>query len=137
MSGKSLHTAAVEMPNHRSQIVERNVLSFALLHSFFGLRHLAYVERIEFVRGESAKIAFGVADVRDGKLQIAGAAVVQDLAQELKRAFFGPRYRLGKVARGRRRIGFRFGRRRDCGRVAHVQRDGIVRLDNKAGNSSF
>ena len=43
--------------------------------------------RIEFVRGEAAKAAFGVADVGDGKLQKAGAAMRQNFAGEPPESF--------------------------------------------------
>ena len=45
--------------------------------------------RIEPVHGKSAEVAFGVADVRDGKLQITRPAVVEHFADELERAFPG------------------------------------------------
>ena len=41
---------------------------------------------IEAVHGESAKIAFGVADVGDGELQIARAAVRKNFAGQLTQA---------------------------------------------------
>ena len=47
----------------------------------------AALARVESVHGESAKIALGVADIGDGKLQIAGAAMRQDFAGEPPESF--------------------------------------------------
>src|SRR5262249_44104299 len=52
---------------------------------------------IKFRTGKTAEIAIGIADVRDGELQVAGAAVVEDFAEEFEKAFFGPDNRLGEV----------------------------------------
>ena len=46
---------------------------------------------------ESAEAAIGVADVRDGKLQIARPAVIQNFADEFECSFFWPDDRFGKI----------------------------------------
>ena len=43
---------------------------------------------IEAVHGKSAEIAFGVADIGDGKLQIARPAVLQNLRRQAAGRFF-------------------------------------------------
>ena len=72
--------------------------------------HAAALFGIEAIHREAAKIAFGVADVGDSELQIAGAAVVEDVAEELERAGFAPAdgregWR-GRSSAGKRRAGW-------------------------------
>jgi len=65
-------------------------------------RHAAACFRIELGSRKPAKVAIGIANVRDGKLQIAGATVIQNFADEFERSLFWPRDGLRKVNFGRR-----------------------------------
>ena len=57
---------------------------------------------VESIDGEAAEIAFGIADVRDGKLEVTGPAVVKDLANQARDALAGPDDGRGKIRRGLR-----------------------------------
>ena len=72
---------------------------------------------IEFGARETAEIAIGVANVRDGKLEVAGTAVIQNFAQQLELSLFRPCYRLGEISRGGRRKCL--GRHLNCLRITH------------------
>ena len=53
------------------------------------------------VHGKAAEVALGVTNVRDGELQVAGPAVIQDFAQQSPRTLPGPHHRLGEFHRDR------------------------------------
>ena len=73
---------------------------------------------IEAIDSEAAEVAFGVADVGDGKLEIAGAAVVEDVFDELKGAGFWARNGTEKGVFDPGRCGWGGGSTQ-CGRI-HV-----------------
>ena len=52
---------------------------------------------IEFGARKTAEIAIGVADVRDGELQVARTAVVEDFAHQFEQAFLRADDGLGKI----------------------------------------
>jgi hypothetical protein len=54
----------------------------------FPQSHAATFSRIKLVDGESAEIAFRIADIRDGELEITRPAVPQHVPQECERTFF-------------------------------------------------
>jgi hypothetical protein len=67
---------------------------------------------IEFVPGEPAKIALGVADIGDGELEEARSAVVEDFAGQLQKGLPFQHDRRGRGRRGGWRLlagGDRFG----------------------------
>src|SRR5262245_11495136 len=55
--------------------------------------------RIELGASKAAEIAIGVADVCDGELEVAGTAVVEDFADQLKDALFWPDNRAREIHR--------------------------------------
>jgi len=73
---------------------------------------------IEAIDSEAAKVAFGVADIGDGELEVAGAAVVEDVFDELKGAGFWARNGTGKGFFDPGRCGWGGGSTQ-CGRI-HV-----------------
>jgi len=89
------HGAQIAM-HHRFATNEEQVADVIFQRDIHGL--LRFVERdaaaglgIKFRACKSAEVAIGVANVRDGKLQVAGAAVIQNFADEFERSPFGPR----------------------------------------------
>src|SRR6266436_4971198 len=66
--------------------------------------HAAALLWVEAVHSEAAEIAFGVADIRDGKLEVAWAAMVEHVSNQLKSAGFGPRNGTREIRRRRRRF---------------------------------
>ncbi len=60
---------------------------------------------IETVHREAAEIALRIANVGDGELEVTGAAVIEDFAEEFEGAFLGLADGLGKVGRRGRRAG--------------------------------
>jgi len=64
--------------------------------------HAATRLGVKFGAGKAAEITVGIAYIRDGKLQIAGATVIQNFADEFERSLFWPRDGLRKVNFGRR-----------------------------------
>ena len=82
-------------------------------------RHAAPRLRIELRARKSAEAAIGIADVRNRKLQITRAAVIQNLAYEFECSFFGAHDWLGKVNFRRQRIFLRCRRNFENGILAH------------------
>jgi len=139
LGGVSRHRAQITM-NHRFTAYEQEVTDVIFDRHIDG--QFRFVEcdttaraGIEFGTRKPAEIAIRVADIGDSELQIARTAMLQDLAQKLKRALFGPGHRAGKITGRRRRIRFRFrcSRRRNCGRIIHAKRH-IVAWEKSAGN---
>ena len=69
---------------------------------------------------ETAEIAISVANVRDGELQVAGATVTKDLADELERALFGAHHGLREIGGSRRRSRPGFGRHFNGRCIVHL-----------------
>ena len=105
------HRAQIAM-HHRLAADEEQVANVILDGNVNDL--LCLVERDTFAglgiklgARKTAETAVCVADVRDGKLEVARAAVVENFAHEFEHALFGPLDRLGKIRRDRsRRNGF-------------------------------
>src|SRR5215468_5772206 len=75
---------------------------------------------IESIHGKSAKVAFGVADIRDGELKITRTAVSEHVAQQGEGAFLWSNNRAAKVS-SRCRLFRHGGIRNQCG-SAHSTR---------------
>ena len=66
-------------------------------------RHAAARFGVKFGSGKTAEIAVGIANVGDGKLEIARPAMLEHLGGKLEHAFLWPHHRPGKVWRRRGR----------------------------------
>ena len=66
-------------------------------------RHAAPRLGIKLRARKTAETAVGIADVRDGELQITRPAVIENFLEKFERAFFGADDGLGKIWRCRRR----------------------------------
>jgi len=92
------HRLAADEKQIADVIFQRNV------HHAFRLveRHAPARLGIKLRAGEAAKVAVGIADVGDGELQVARAAVVQHFLEKGERGFFLANHRRGKIyGRGR------------------------------------
>jgi len=97
----AIHRAQIAM-HHRFPADKKQIADMIFhrdVHDLFRFvqRHAAPRLRIKLGAGESTETAIGVANVGDGELQIAGAAVIQYFADELERSFFWPDDRFGQI----------------------------------------